>query len=72
MNVSVDKNRSSALIRYVSQEGPMAAKNSSEMILNCPEIKLSYEPPTPTSGPIPEKRPSTPVMEPMKASVSGG
>ena len=45
MNVSVDTNRKTALVRYVNQEGAIAAKASKEPILNNPNIKLAYEPP---------------------------
>ncbi len=72
VNVSVDKNRKTALIRYVGQEGAMAAKASTEPILNNPGIRLSYDAPqTPPIRPQSqlqqqqEKRPNTPVLEPQ-------
>jgi len=51
-NISVDTNRKTALIRFESQDGAIASKNSTDPIMGNPAIRLVYEPPTPIIAPI--------------------
>jgi hypothetical protein len=62
VNVSVDTNRKTALVKFVKPESAIASKNSTSPILDNPNIKLSYDPPTEKPVDTPEIKPIPKVL----------
>lgn len=62
VNVSVDTNRKTALVKFVKPESAVAAKNSTDPILDNPNIKLSYDPPVEKPAEVPEIKPIPKVL----------